>query len=120
MTTHRTDINWINVAVWIGIPLAWLVLLGFIGWHLLAPAWADETINLNYSTIVRGTATISLPDHSYTYEPKDDITAAELAKILGVLMPALTCRNVLGCDVLDQIDKLPYNVKRLFVLHKDR
>ena len=61
---------------------------------------------------------VQIPDHGYTFEPKDDITTAELAQILKVMLPALACRNGLGCDILSQIDGLPDNVRRHFVYHK--
>ena len=57
--------------------------------------------------------------HYYIYDPKDDITAPELAKVLGAILPALACRNVIGngCDPTAAIEALPPNARRHFVLH---
>jgi hypothetical protein len=56
---------------------------------------------------------------TYTFEPKDDVTASELAKALVVIMPAFVCRNALGhgCDPTEAIEALPDNTKRHFVKH---
>ncbi len=61
------------------------------------------------------------PHHTYTFEPKDDITAPELATALKTLFPAMFCHNVygIGCDVIDDIDALPPATKRHFVRHDD-
>jgi hypothetical protein len=85
---------------------------------VLSPAMAADkdiaTTTIPFSMLVQ------LPDHSYTFEPKDDITAPELAQIIKILMPAMVCHNVLGCDVLPQIDALPDNIRRHFAYHKER
>ena len=54
---------------------------------------------------------------TYTFEPKDDITALELSKVLVAILPALACHNVLGCDPTNAIEALPDNAKRHFVKH---
>jgi hypothetical protein len=56
---------------------------------------------------------------SYIFDPKDDITAPELAKIMVAIMPAMLCHNVLGCDVSDAIAALPPEAKRHFVEHNE-
>jgi hypothetical protein len=58
---------------------------------------------------------------TYTFKPKDDVTAPELAKALVAILPALTCRNPLSdrCDVSDAIEALPAETKRHFVKHGD-
>ena len=55
--------------------------------------------------------------HFYTFEPKDDITAPELSKILVAILPALVCHNMLGCDPSDNIAALPSEARRHFVEH---
>lgn len=57
--------------------------------------------------------------HSYTFEPKDDISAPELSKALVAILPALVCHNSLGngCDPTEKIEALPPEAKRHFVLH---
>lgn len=60
---------------------------------------------------------ITLPTHWYRYEPKEDITAYELATIFKTILPGLTCRNAFSssCDVLGAIEALPETSRRHFV-----
>jgi hypothetical protein len=55
----------------------------------------------------------------YTFEPKDDVTALELAQAIKAILPAFACGNAYdGCDVSAAIEGLPPNVKRHFVRHE--
>jgi hypothetical protein len=86
---------------------------------LSVPAAAQDRSNL----ATMDTAMIaSLHYRSYTFEPKDDITAPELSKALIAILPALTCRNALGngCDPTEKIEALPPEAKRHFVLHDNQ
>jgi hypothetical protein len=71
--------------------------------------------------VIAGTTnyTVTMATDSYTFEPKDDITAPELAKVFGTLMPAFSCHNSMGygCDVRGAIAALPPEVARHFVRH---
>lgn len=76
----------------------------------------------NNGALVTSTITPSMMVRNsyYTYDPRPDITAPELAEILRVVMPALACRNVLRpeCDIREKIDALPEPVKRHFSFHE--
>lgn len=56
----------------------------------------------------------------YQYQPKDDITAHEVAIIVNLLLPALACRHYFDdCGVVKSIDEAPPEVKRHFVRHEN-
>ena len=56
----------------------------------------------------------------YSYEPKNDITAHELALVINLLLPALSCRHYFDdCGVVKSIDDAPPEVKRHFVKHEN-
>lgn len=61
-----------------------------------------------------GIVAISPVSRSYTFEPKGDITAPELALALKAILPIITQRNVFGPSHIELIDKLPPEVKRHF------
>ena len=65
--------------------------------------------------------TIHNPPPYYTFEPKDDITASELAADFKAMFRALFCHNVIGngCDPSEDIEALPPNARRHFVKHED-
>ncbi len=72
-----------------------------------------DTSMTTYSTNV-------IPSSYYAYDPKPDISAPELATIFKLLLPAITCRNVLrsGCDAREAIDTAAPAVKRHFTFHE--
>ena len=105
------------VLIWIGVPLLWLSLLAFLGWWVFfMPAEAQSgSITMPSTSMTRW-----VQPPTYTFEPKDDITALELSKALVAILPALACMNSLSPRCGDQasaIDALPPEVKRHFVMH---
>jgi hypothetical protein len=56
----------------------------------------------------------------YQYQPKNDITAYELAIVINLLLPAITCRHYFDdCGVVKSIDEAPPEVRRHFVKHEN-
>ena len=84
----------------------------------LAAGQATAEENMTHST---GTVTMTpvmiaqtIRSRSYVFEPKDDITAPELAQAMKAIIPIMTQRNPFGRSYIELIDNLPDNVKRHF------
>jgi len=79
------------------------------------PAAAQD----HYLTPMTSAMIADLNKPTYTFEPKDDVTAPELAKALVAILPAIACSNPLSprCDVSAAIEALPAEAKRHFVKH---
>ena len=93
--------------------------IALIALLLATPALAQEVPAGLTSGSVAVTNTITTPPW-YSYEPKDDITAPELSKVITLLWPALVCRHYLDdCGVVKAIDEAPPGVKRHFVRHEN-
>ena len=86
---------------------------------------ADDLVNRNPVSPILGSGTITITaaprPPTYTYDPKPDITARELSLVIEAILPALSCRNILGCGdaVLKKIEVMPPEVKRHFVRHEN-
>lgn len=86
---------------------------------LFLPIAASAQEPQSITGFTNSTVTSSMtPNPWYSYEPKDDITAKELSKIVEVLLPALSCRHYFDdCGTVKRIDGLPPEIKRHFVRH---
>jgi hypothetical protein len=78
-----------------------------------AHAENDKSLTGHGLTTITGTAT-TIKSRSYVFEPKDDITAPELAKAMKIVLPFIANRNPFTPAPIELIDNAPAEVKRHF------
>jgi hypothetical protein len=73
----------------------------------------DKSLTGHGLTTITGTATM-ITSRSYVFEPKDDITAPELAKAMKIVLVIMGSRSPFRPSNIELIDNAPPDVKRHF------